>query len=146
MRMRNGLILAVVLMALLPGQQAGAADPSKTKASIKLAYTEFRSGLRHSDGELACSRMTLHLRGQILGVFADELGTSGVGCEDTIDRYGRAIYNEIRNDGRHLARIALINTTRARARTTTGGSACFRRDEGRWKLHSGGKSGRRCKL
>src|SRR5215211_2735400 len=92
----TGLTIAAPAFAQAP-------EPS-TRTAVQRALTEFRSGLRHSDGELACSRMTLRLRQQLLAVWARETKTRGVGCEGVIDIYGSQIYAP--NSGRTIRTVA----------------------------------------
>jgi hypothetical protein len=140
-RRKTPAVVAAALstgLAIAASAFAQAPEPS-TRAAVQRALTEFRSGLRHSDGELACSRMTLRLRQQLLAVWKRETSTTGLGCEAVIEIYGSQIYDP--NSGRTI-RTVVFDGARARACTTTGGRANFVRERGRWRLDRAAE--RRC--
>jgi hypothetical protein len=125
-------VLTVVALA------AGVAAPSASAApslhhQLQNAYTEFRSGLRHEDGDLTCGRMTLQYRRQILGAVADE-GVAGLGCVAFVQEYGRELYNELDPRNARLGQVKHASATRARALQRLGGSICFARVDGRWRI------------
>lgn len=117
---------------------AGLALPSAAGASglrgqVQNAYTEFRSGMRHEDGDLTCGRMTLAYRRQLLAAVVQE-GVAGVGCVAFIETYGREIYNSFDGRGARLGQVTRASAISARALQQTGGSICFARVAGRWRI------------
>jgi hypothetical protein len=110
-----------------------AADASTLRHQVQNAYTEFRSGMRHEDGDLACGRMTLGYRIQLLAEVADE-GVAGLGCVTLIELYGREVYNEMDPRNGRLERVRRASPTRALALQRMGGSICFARVDGRWRI------------
>ena len=124
--------LAVVLGALALPSAAHA--ESMTKPAVQRAFTDWKSGLRHEDGERVCGRMTFRYRRELLSKIAKETGVAGLGCVSLFDSYGREIYDDTRS--RRLRRIS-IDGRRARAVTVeTGDTVCFFRDaDRRWRLN-----------
>lgn len=117
-----------VVAALLVPAQAGA--ESATGAAVQRAFTEFKSGLRHEDGDLACSRMTLRYRTSVLAALADQDGVAGIGCVTFIETYGREAYNEI--NARRLSRITVRGSYASAS--APGTRLTFRRVDGRWRI------------
>lgn len=134
------LTAAVLPLALVIGL-GSAATPAANGASsslrehVQLALTEYRSGLRHEDGELTCSRMTLRLRRAALSALASE-GTAGLGCVSLVEIYGRELYNDMKDSGRRVRSVTRTVRNGARARTTTGGTFCVRLVDRRWRVDS----------
>lgn len=132
-------ILAACLITFLAAVSvAGAADGRRSiraeRASVQLALTEFRSGLRHEDGELTCSRMTKRYRQKLIDIAVDE-GLRGLGCVGTINVLGRLLYDEVGSTGRKLVKTKIYDRRRqARARTNSGGRICFRKQGGDWRI------------
>ena len=132
-RISSAALVALIVLACCASAVAvaRAESPARARQSIRFAFTQLKSGLRHNDGELACSRMSLPLRQQLLGEVARKTGAAGVGCVDTMGVYGRTTYEQI-----GPVRVLSIDVrhTRAWARSSGGGLMCFIRDGERWKL------------
>ncbi len=123
---------AVVGFLALAPASSPASSRASVERSIRTAFTEFKSGLRHADGKLTCSRMTLRYRQQILSAAASG-GVAGVGCETFFDVNGRDIYNDIKS--KKLLSIS-VKGSRAKAKTDAGSLIIFVRSSGRWRLDS----------
>lgn len=140
-RWRDRRILTAVLPLIFAIGLGSNATPVAKGASsslqdhVQLALTEFRSGLRHEDGELTCSRMTLRLRRVVLSALASE-GVAGLGCVMVMNIYGRELYNDMKGSGSRVRAVTRTVHNGARARTTTGGTFCVRRVDRRWRIDS----------
>ena len=106
-----------------------AGEPS-TPAAVQRAFTEWRSGLRHEDGELACSRMTRAARQAVIAAMAEE-GVTGLGCAVILNIAGRELWTSVKSRRLHAI---VVRGARARAVTNVGSRVVFRRESGRWKL------------
>lgn len=140
--LRSKLIHAAAVLPLVLAIGVGStATPAATGASsslrdhVQLALTEYRSGLRHEDGELTCSRMTLRHRRALLSALASE-GIAGMGCVLLVEIYGREVYNDMKDTGRRVRSVTRTVRNGARARTTTGGTFCVRLVDRRWRIDS----------
>lgn len=135
------LLTAAVLPLTLAIGVGSTATPAANGASgslrdhVQLALTEFRSGLRHEDGELTCSRMTLRHRRAMLSALASG-GIAGLGCVLVVEIYGREVYNDMKDSGRRVRSVTRTVRNGARARTTTGGTFCVRLVDRRWRIDS----------
>lgn len=127
------LILAIGVGSIATPAANGASG--SLRDHVQLALTEYRSGLRHEDGELTCSRMTLRHRREVLSAAASG-GLAGVGCVRLIGIFGREVYNEIKDDGSRVRAVTRTVRNGARARTTTGGAFCVRLVDRRWRIDS----------
>lgn len=123
--------VAVIAFLALAGAAVGSASDNGAKRHIRQAFTDFRSGLRHENGERACGRMTLRYRRELLSGAA-EGGVAGLGCVRVIESVGRELYNTIIS--RTLTEITMRGDHRARAYTNANSTICFRREHGRWRL------------
>ena len=137
MRITTAAALALTLAIGVGSTAAPAASASSAslRDHVQLALTEFRSGLRHEDGELTCSRMTLRYRRGLLSAVASE-GIAGLGCVSLVDMFGREVYNDMTNNGRTVRSVTRTVHNGARARTTTGGTFCARLVDRRWRIDS----------
>lgn len=133
MRSLRVLLVGVVVGSLvLAPASSSASSRASVERSIRTAFTEFKSGLRHADGKLTCSRMTLRYRQQILSAAASG-GVAGVGCETFFDVNGRDFYNDIKS--KKLLSIS-VKGSRAKAKTDAGSLIVLVRSTGRWRLDS----------
>ena len=132
------LIVAVTATAAL-AVPAPAPAQEKTKASIRFAWKDLRSALRHEEGAKACRRMTLKFRRFLLGE-VKKAGGGGLGCEKVIDMAGKEAYDAIRNLGERLGTIK-VDGSKARACTPDGGILSFRKEDGIWKFNGDGTKG-----
>lgn len=132
--MRARILTVTALAAgLVVPPSADATNASTLRAQLQNAYTEFRSGLRHEDGDLTCGRMTFGYRRQLLSGLAEE-GVAGLGCVAFVESYGRELYNELDPHNARLGRVRRASATRARALQWVGGSICFAEVDGRWRI------------
>jgi len=123
------VVTATVAPALTMSAAAQTVEPS-TPSAVQRAFTDWRSGLRHEDGERACSRMTSSARQAVIAAMAEE-GITGLGCATILDIGGRDLWSSMKSRRLHGV---VVSGTRARAITNVGSRVSFRREGGRWKL------------
>lgn len=75
--------------------------------------------------------MTLGYRAKCLRR-SPKRASPGSGCVTSIEWYGREVYNDM--DPRNGGRGRRVSATRAQALQRMGGSLCFARVDGRWRI------------
>jgi len=130
------IALAIVLSALVCAPAASASKASDM-AAMQRAVTDFKSSLRHNDGERACSRMTLKVRKQLLAIIVAEIpGHAGAGCVRMMDLYGRDVYVEFKGPTK-LRGMSAHHGNCVQWRDSDG-TAHGVKQRGRWKLAGSG--------
>ncbi len=139
------LTLAILLSAFLcaPAASASAASDRKIASSVRHAVEDWKSAIRHSDGERACGRMTLRYRRQFIGAFIDSDPIfAGMGCESLIDSFGRRLYIEGEIKGTKPGKIRVHDSKCADWKRSRGDHFRVVKQDGRWKLAG---PGHRCR-
>lgn len=133
--------LAIVLSALVcaPAASASAASDREIASPVRHAVQDWKSAIRHSDGERACGRMTLRYRRQFIGAFIDSDPIfAGMGCASLIDAFGRRLYVEAEIKGSTPGKIRVHDSKCADWKRSRGDRFRVVKQDGRWKLAGAG--------